>query len=339
MPELNSIWLLDEFRAFERTLALRTAIEMDLFTRIGAGANTIRALSAAAGASERGLRVLCDYLTVQGHLSKRGSRYSLTLNARLYLTTASPAYLGSAVKFFASDATVAAFCRLRQTVEEGVGPSVLDWVEYARSMAPLAESTAEFAATALTANSTGPIQVLDLGAGHGLYGLAIAAQNPTAHIFALDAPEVLEIAVENARQAGVAPRYHSIPSDAFQAAFGGPYDLVLAANLAHHLDAAANVRLFRKARAALKPVGRLVLIEWIPNADRVSPSPDAAFALTVLATSARGAIYTLKEYSQMLRAAGFHHVRRLNTGAFGRWIIIASQRPHAAQLRRKVRTR
>src|SRR5580658_5578451 len=153
MPELNSIWLLDEFRAFERTLALRTAIEMDLFTRIGAGANTIRTLSAAAGASQRGLRVLCDYLTVQGHLLKRGSRYTLTLNSRLYLTTASAAYLGSAVKFFASDATVAAFCRLRQTVERGAGSADLDWVEYARSMAPLAQPIAQFAATALKVSS------------------------------------------------------------------------------------------------------------------------------------------------------------------------------------------
>src|SRR5580704_5899356 len=109
MTQLNSTWLLDEFRAFERTLALRTAIEMDLFTCIGAGTNTIRALSAASGASESGLRALCDYLTVQGHLLKQGARYRLTLNARLYLTTASPAYFGSAVKFFASDATLAAF--------------------------------------------------------------------------------------------------------------------------------------------------------------------------------------------------------------------------------------
>jgi SAM-dependent methyltransferase len=338
MTELNPTWLLDEFRAFERTLALRTAIEMDLFTRIGAGANTIRALSAAAGASERGLRALCDYLTIQGHLLKQGARYSLTLNARLYLTTASPAYLGSAVKFLASDATVAAFCRLRRTVERGAasaqnvdGPGSpdfveLDWVEYARSMAPLAQATAQFAATALARDSAGPIQVLDLGAGHGLYGLAIAAQNPEAHIFALDAPRVLEIALENARQAGVAGRYHPIPGDAFEAGFGGPYDLVLAANLAHHLDEGANVRLFQKTRVALKPTGRIVLIEWVPNADRVSPSPDAAFALTVLATSARGAIYTLKEYSHMLRAAGFRHVRRLDTGDFGRWIITASAR-------------
>ena len=328
MTGLDPTWLLDEFRAFERSLALRTAIELDLFTCIGGGANTIRALSAVSGASERGLRALCDYLTVQGHLLKRGARYSLTLNSRLYLTTASPAYFGSAVRFFASDSTVAAFCRLRQTVERGTACSAdfaeLDWVEYARSMAPLAEATAQFAANALAGDSKGPVQVLDLGAGHGLYGLAIAAQNSAAQIFALDAPQVLEIAIGNARESGVAERFHPIPGDALETDFGGPYDLVLAANLAHHFDQASNVRLFQKARAALKPAGRIALIEWVPNADRVSPAHDAAFALTVLATSARGAIYTLTEYSRMLRAAGFRRVRRLDTGGFGRWIITAS---------------
>ena len=333
MTALDPTWLLDEFRAFERTLALRTAIEMDLFTRIGSGTNTVRELSAAAGASERGMRVLCNYLTVQGHLIKQGSRYSLTLNARLYLTRESPAYFGSAVKFLASDATIGAFCRLGDAVKRGgvlengtPGPGFegLDWVEYARSMAPLAHPTAGFAAKVLAGKSGKPIRVLDMGAGHGLYGIALAKENPAAHICALDAPQVLEVALDNARQAGVSARYHPIPGDAFETGFEGPYDLILAANLAHHFNEAENIRLFQKARASLKRNGRFVLIEWIPNPDGISPSPDAAFALTVFATSAHGSIYTLKQYSQMLRSAGFARARRLDTGDYGRWIITAS---------------
>ncbi len=76
--------LLAEFRAFERSLALRAALELDLFTRIDSGVDTVQLLATATGASERGIRILCDFLTVAGHLSKQSRSYSLPLNSRLY---------------------------------------------------------------------------------------------------------------------------------------------------------------------------------------------------------------------------------------------------------------
>jgi len=320
--------LLEDFRAFERTLALRTAIELDLFTRIGAGAGTVAALARALRSSECGLRILCDYLTVWGYLTKRGTRYSLPLHARLYLCSSSPIYIGAAVKFIASDANVAAFCRLPATVKKGravqKGPADdnIDWVEFARSMACVARPVAEFAAAALVTGEH-PLHVLDLAAGHGLYGLAIAERNPGAHVFALDSADVLREAAGNARRAGLAKRWHAVPGDAFHTAFGGPYDLIVAGNFAHHLDEAENVRLFRKSLAALKPGGRLALIDVVPHADRVSPAFDAAFALHVLATTAHGGIYTFAVYKRMLRAAGFAKVLHLEAGEFPRWIITA----------------
>jgi len=324
MTALDPGWLLEEFCAFERTLALRTAIEMDLFTQIGAGANTISKLAAASKASERGLRVLCDLLTVQGHLSKKGWRYQLTLNSRFYLTRASPAYLGSAVKFLASDAVIGAFCGLRRAVKRGAGPRMcLDWVEYARSMAPVAERFADMAAAALKIESARPMQVLDLGAGHGLYGLAIAARNRLAHVFALDLPQVLRIAVRNASRAGLRDRYHALPGDALKADFRGPYDLVIAANLTHHFDAATNLRLFQKSRRALKRGGRLAVIDCVWATDRVSPSRNAALALNLFASNPRGAIYTFQDYASLLRSAGFRSVRRTKHSDFDRWMVTA----------------
>jgi ubiquinone/menaquinone biosynthesis C-methylase UbiE len=326
VPTPDSAWLIGEFRAFERSLALRAAIELDLFTRIGAGVDTIGALAKACRASQRGLRVLCDHLAIQGHLVKRGARYTLALHARLYLTTASPAYLGSAVKFFADDSTVAAFCGLRRSVKRGAAPRAkADWIEYARSMAPIAQPVAEFVATALKLKRDAPLQVLDIAAGHGLYGLAIAAKYSAAEIFALDSRAVLRTARKNARQTGLAERFHPIPGDAFKTGFGGPYDLVLTANFAHHLDESENIRLFRKSRAALKPAGQMVVIDFVLHPDRVSPLPDASFALTLLATSAHGNLYTFREYSNMLRTAGFRRVRQANQRGLGRCMLIASR--------------
>ncbi len=116
-------------------------------------------------------------------------------------------------------------------------------------MAPLAQHVAEFMAEAMNVDSAGPMRILDVAAGHGLYGLALAARNPEAEVYALDAPQVLRVAAKNARKAGVSKRFHRIPGDAFEVAFGGPYDLVIAGNIAHHLEPATNIELFRKCRA------------------------------------------------------------------------------------------
>jgi 2-polyprenyl-3-methyl-5-hydroxy-6-metoxy-1,4-benzoquinol methylase len=324
MHEFNRNWLMEEFCAYERTLALRTAIELDLFTHIGAGASTIPALGRATRASARGLRVLCDYLTVHEHLVKRGQRYGLTLSSRLYLTKDSPAYFGSTVRFLASDAYIESLCDLLRTVKQGRARSLkTDWQDYARFMSPLALDVADFVAETITAEIAGPIKVLDVAAGHGLYGLAIAKRNPKAHIHALDFPRVLRVAAKHAREIGVRKRFHLVPGNAFEISYGGPYDLVLTANIAHHLEPAANIELFQKCRAALKAGGRLVLLDFVINDDRVSPAVEAGFALHLFATSSYG-VYTLREYRRMLRAAGFRTIRQGEKGDYNRWMITAS---------------
>lgn len=329
----NPAYLVEEFRAFERTLALRAAIEMDLFTQISSGADTAAALAEASGASERGIRILCDYLTVAGHLSKRKDRYGLPLNSRLYLVTTSPAYMGSAVRFLASDGNLRSFSELSQAVINGGAspsaqtiPDPAAWVGFARFMVGMARPIADAAASVLAIDRGRRVRVLDIAAGHGVYGLAIAARDSSAEVFALDTPEVLEVAAENARLANVSERFHLIPGDAFHASFGGPYDLVIMANFAHHFDEMTNVALFRKCHAALDPSGRLALIDFVPNDDRVSPASDAAFALTMLATTARGDAYTLREFTKMLQDAGFGDVRQPDMGEVPKWLITA--RPH-----------
>ena len=160
------------------------------------------------------------------------------------------------------------------------------------------------------------------------YGLTEADElghGGEAHVYALDSQEVLDVAAGNAARANVAERYHAIPGDAFQTPFRGPYDLIIAANFAHHFDRATNVVFFRKCVGALRPYGRLLLVDFVPNDDRVSPHADAAFALTMLATTAKGDAYTLAEFSGMLQEAGFEDVVHLHLGGLPRWAIVASR--------------
>jgi ubiquinone/menaquinone biosynthesis C-methylase UbiE len=304
----------ETMNAYQRTAALKAAIELDLFTAIGEGARTAAALAQRCEASERGMRILCDYLVVIGFLTKDENRYGLTPDSAAFLDRRSPSYIATAATFLASPMLtegfddVAAVVRKGGTVisEEGsLEPEHPVWVEFARAMAPLMTLPAELIAKLVGADSGQKWKVLDIAAGHGLFGIAIAKHNPNAEIVALDWPNVLEVAKENARAAGVADRYGVIPGSAFDVDYGTGYDLVLLTNFLHHFDPETCELLLRKVYAALETSGRAVSFEFVPNEDRVSPPVAASFSLMMLGTTPSGDAYTFAELDRMFRNTGF----------------------------------
>jgi len=151
-------------------------------------------------------------------------------------------------------------------------------------------------------------KVLDIAAGHGIFGISVAKHNPTAQIYALDWKNVLQVASENARAIGIADRYHLLPGSAFEADFGSDYDLVLITNFLHHFDPPTCTSFMRKVHAALKPGGRAAIAELVPNPDRVTPPTAAAFSMMMLATTPAGDAYTFAELESISTNAGFARV-------------------------------
>ena len=304
----------DTVGAFQRTEALRAAIELDVFSLIGAGRQTTDAIASACQAAPRGIRILADYLTILGFLRKHGDRYELTDDSKAFLDRASPAYLGGAIRFMLSPEIRECFQQLTGAVRRG-GTTVSDegtvsrdnpiWVEFARAMAPLMRMPAQLLAGLVGEDTGRPLRVLDVAAGHGLFGITIAERHRQAHVTALDWPDVLAVAEENARKAGVADRYELRPGSAFEVAWGGPYDVVLLTNFLHHFDVPTCEQLAAKAHAALSPGGRAITLEFIPEPDRVSPPATADFALVMLATTAHGDAYTFAELESIFAHAGF----------------------------------
>src|SRR6185295_5466490 len=105
--------------AYQRTQALKAAIELDLFTAIGEGKNDPAALAQRCGAAERGMRILADYLTIQGFLTKDGDRYALTPDSRMFLDRGSPAYMGSLMNFLHAPKFLEAFQKMTEAVRKG----------------------------------------------------------------------------------------------------------------------------------------------------------------------------------------------------------------------------
>ena len=312
--EPSPVLFFETVNAYQRTAALKAAIEFDLFTAIGEGTQTMQELAQRRGTSERGMRILCDYLVVIGFLTKEGGRYGLTADSAVFLDRRSPAYVGSAIEFLLSPVhtegfkDVAAIVRKGGTVlpaEGALAPEHPVWVKFARAMAPLMALPAQLLAEMVDKEPTGKLKVLDIAAGHGLFGIALAQRNPNAEVVALDWPNVLEVAQENAQKAGVSDRYSTIAGSAFDANYGNGYDVILLTNFLHHFDVPACETLLKKVHAALADNGRAVTLEFVPNEDRVSPPIAASFSLMMLGTTPGGDAYTFSEFESMFRKAGF----------------------------------
>jgi hypothetical protein len=314
MPEQNvsPALFFDTVTAFHRTEALRAAIEIGLFTQIAAGKTTAEQLGEACQASPRGVRILADYHVIVGFLTKAGDEYRLSPDTAAFLDRNSPAYLGGAVEFMLTDGLRESFRNLTAAVRRGGTPDEGTvshdnpiWVAFARAMAPLMHMPADLLADLIRGDRQRPLRVLDVAAGHGLFGIVIAERCPNARVTALDWPNVLAVAAENARRAGVGERHSLLPGSAFDTDWGGPYDIVLLTNFFHHFEVPTCKQLAGKAHAALAPGGRALTLEFIPEPGRVTPPTAAGFALTMLATTARGDAYTFAEYQDIFAAAGF----------------------------------
>jgi ubiquinone/menaquinone biosynthesis C-methylase UbiE len=172
-------------------------------------------------------------------------------------------------------------------------------------MAALMFMPAELMARLVDPEANQKLKILDIAAGHGLFGIAFAKNNPNVEVVALDWANVLEVAKENAKKAGVADRYSTINGSAFEVPFGEGYDIVLLTNFLHHFDPPTCEILLRKVHAAIGAVGRAVTLEFVPNDDRITPPEAASFSMMMLGSTPAGDAYTFAELEKMMTAAGF----------------------------------
>jgi hypothetical protein len=303
----------DAALAYQKTAALTAAVQLDIFTLLGAGAATSDALSEKAATSSRGMRILCDFLTVIGLLEKHDGKYRVAPAASRYLDRASPACIASSIDFFAAPEMVQLMLDdpasyVRRGRSEGPGHLAPDhpiWLRFAKAMTPISRLTAKRAAAQLATRPGPLVTVLDVAAGHGLYGIEIARARPEAVVTAVDWPPVLELASTNAVIAGIDDRFRTIPGDVFEIDWGAGFDLAIVANFLHHFNPEKCATILRKVRASLSPRGQACAIEYVPNEDRVSPPLQGMFAFCMLATTPGGDAYTPADLDDIAKAAGF----------------------------------
>jgi hypothetical protein len=302
----------DAFTSYQRTAAMEAAIELDVFTAIGAAGATLPEVAERSGASARGLRALCSRLVVDGFLTLGVTAIALAPAAEIFLDRASPAFAGSAISFLTSPHIVAGFDRLTEAVRRGgtalgeqnaLAPEHPVWVEFARHGAVRTRDRSAPGEPPRSAQRDRRGRSSTSRPDTGCSG-SRCSRRTRRRRSSRSITNVLTVARENAAASGVGARLAAKPGSAFEVDRGDGYDLVLLPNFLHHFDENGCVTVAEGAPGAA-PRGRVVIVEFVPNEDRVTPPEAAGFALTMLAGTPGGDAYTFAEYQVMLRAAGF----------------------------------
>jgi len=313
---LSPAIVMEDLMGAWRARALVAAVELDVFSKIAAGKRTVMEIGEVAGASPRGTASLLDALTAIGYLRKTASRYTLQPVSAAFLLPGGKAYAGPTAE--ALSLTWDSWKNLTEAVRTGHSAETVNAPEQGKEFFPKLVASifpGSFAA-ATVAVSQFPEKdrrkihkILDVAAGSGAWSLAFARALPDARVTTVDFHEMTPITREFAEKFGVAQRYEYKEGDLRQVDFGREiYDLVILGHIIHSEGEKHGKELLRKSYAALRPGGKLLIGEFVPNDARTGPAMPVLFGLTMLLQTEEGNVFTLREYRAWLKTAGFRKV-------------------------------
>jgi SAM-dependent methyltransferase len=286
-----------------------------VFTHLESGADTNDAVMKTAGLSARGTKALLDGLVGLGLVELIDGKYQNSPEASEFLVEGNPAYTGGFVKFHFAD--MARWSGMPEVVRTG-GPIATDtadvaenpfWEQLVPAIAVLSVPSALTAVDKLGLANAGPISILDVGGGSGVYSAIWLAMNPQARSTQIDWKNVNRIAVAFTAEHGVGDRFRTVDGDFHTIDFGtAEHDIGVYSHIAHQETPAANVAVFRKFRSALKPGGTLVINDFVVNDDRSGPRFPLIFHSMMLLQTKHGATWREADYRVWLNEAGFAEV-------------------------------
>ena len=301
------------------TLIVAAAVRHGLFDRLATGPLSVPALAHATGASERGVRILLNALVGLGLLDRTGDSFALTPESDLYLVSGRSEFRGSFFHHHA-DQLLPQWMHLAEVVQTGQPVRSTNaersgcehFAGFVESLFPGGYPAARALGEHLSIpRLQRPFKVLDLGAGSGVWGIALAEQSSFVRVCAVDWPAVLEVTRRVAARRGVGDRLEEVAGDLFVADFGTGYDLATLGHILHSESAGRNRQLLRKAYQALAPGGVVAIQEFVADDDRRGPVQALIFAVNKLVNTDAGDTYTGSEMCEWLREAGFQEPRRL----------------------------
>jgi len=311
------------------TLVVEAAVRHGVFDLLDESPKTVEQLAKKTGASKRGLTAILNVLVSLNFLSRKGDRYALTPESDAFLVSSRPGFLGALYRHMSSQ-IIPTWLELDKVVRTGKPAGLVNkrkqgakfFAEFVEALFPLSYRAAGLLGEHLKISSTKkPIGVLDIAAGSGVWGIALAEQSPHVSISAVDWPEVLKVTKRVARRRGVGNRLKGIPGDLLEADFGKGHSVATLGHILHSEGPKRSQQLLRKVFKSLTPGGAIVIAEFVPNDQRTGPPNALIFAVNMLVNTTEGDTFTFAEMSQWLRSAGFRNPRQLDVGGVSPLIL------------------
>ena len=300
-------------------LVLEAALRHRVFDVLDSGPMSLSQVAAATGASERGLAGILNLLVGFEFLSKAGDAYALTPESSAFLVSSKPSFQGGILRH-ASEQLIPAWLHLNQVVATGRPAIAVNdekkgtefFAQFVNDIFPMSYPAAQDLAHHLRLElMSGPVSVLDLAAGSGVWGIALAQSAPQVRVRAVDWPEVLKVTAGTVGRFGLTDRFTYAGGDLLAADFGSGHNVATLGHILHSEGEERSRKLLAKTGEALAPGGTIAIAEFLVNPDRTGPINGLIFAVNMIVNTEHGNTYSFEEIADWLGAAGFVDARTL----------------------------
>jgi 2-polyprenyl-3-methyl-5-hydroxy-6-metoxy-1,4-benzoquinol methylase len=301
-------------------LMLEAGVRHKIFDTLDAGPKTSEQVAAATATSPRGTRILLNGLAALEIIRKEGDRYSLTPESAKFLVSTKSSFMGGILRH--TSELLPNWLKLADTVKSGKPAKPVNqeatgaefFRDFVEDMFPMGFAAAKQLADALDVKpASGPMKVLDIAAGSGVWSIPLAQKYPNARVTVVDWEGVIPTCQKVTKRQAVADRYEYKPGDLMAVDFGKGYHVATLGQILHSEGEERSRRLLKKVFDALAPGGTIAIAEMIPNDDRTGPPHALIFAVNMLVHTDTGDTFTLAEMTRWLKDAGFTNVRTLDT--------------------------
>lgn len=299
-------------------LIIEAAIRNHVFDTLDSGPKTIEEVHAATEASTRGLTAIMNALCGLELLDKDSEgRYSLTPESATFLVSTKASFFGGLL-LHTSEQLIPRWLNLSEIVETGKPATSVNqedtgapfFEQFVCDIFPMSYPSAQALGAALQLSQD---KVLDLAAGSGVWGIALALESSGVRVTAVDWPNVLEVTKKTVARFGLEDRFRFLPGDLHTVDFGSGYTVATLGHILHSEGEEHSRQLLAKTFAALAPGGTIAIAEFLVDNDRKGPITPLYFAVNMLVNTDKGNTFSFEEISAWLREAGFIEPRKLDS--------------------------